>query len=360
MARWGRAVRISVNLIFSSVEAVAGVSQTVQAFQTAVSALDIGLAPFGQIDHLAFHLAVSHPAMALPSARASGSYAAATRTFYAKAGLNYLAWVGADWRRRVEAVGHALTLAAAAIHKTRISEAERAQVLALIAQVERETVADAPAPLLALQPVELTYYAGRSEPYVNCAGAGFQAPGVERAVTLAPEDIEAHLRSFPADPALSRPEMFKRYRRSGGVIDYHEAWPADGAVIEHWGVCGERGETREHPAPAAADQRKVLGELKAKAAALGFKAVPISRHAQLVVGRPIAGMGTPQALEERHALEAFLDEQTGWLGLGHCDGGSIGSGSMEAFCFVVDAPIARAALTRVLAASPFSGFTVRV
>ncbi|HEY3800080.1 MAG TPA: hypothetical protein VGL58_17160 [Caulobacteraceae bacterium] len=163
--------------------------------------------------------------------------------------------------------------------------------------------------------------------------------------------------SFDLTPQ-PRPEMFKRYRRSTAGLEYREAWPADDSVIEHWGRCGERGETREHPAPAAKDQLKVLRRLKAAAASDGFKTIPISRHAQLIVQRAVVGMGTPQDLEERHALESFLDEQTGWLGLGHCDGGSIGSGAMEAFCVVVDAEIASAALAPELAKSRFSAFEI--
>jgi hypothetical protein len=39
-----------------------------------------------------------------------------------------------------------------------------------------------------------------------------------------------------------------------------------------------------------------------------------------------------------------MNEVLGWTGLGHCDGGSIGSGTMEVCCMVVDVDIA----TRVI------------
>jgi len=51
-----------------------------------------------------------------------------------------------------------------------------------------------------------------------------------------------------------------------------------------------------------------------------------------------------------------MNHVTGWLGLGHCDGGSSGSGTMEVFCIVVDFALAKAALERELRDSPFAGF----
>ena len=303
---------------------------------------------------------MAHPIAADRSSRASGSYDARTRTFFANAGLNYAAWIKPDWESRVEAVGLGLTVAAAAIHKTRITEPERLRVLALIADAQRQVATDPSDSMLDLQPIELTYFAGRSEPMITFGRSGSTPGGSEKTIVLQPEMIGEYLQRLPRGPSEPRPEMFKRYRRSNGVIEYREAWPTDGVIVEHWGVCGERGQTFEHPAPTAGDQLNVLRELKAKAAALGFKPTPISRHARVVVQRSVAGMGTPQDLDERHALEAFLDELTGWLGLGHCNGGSIGSGSMEAFCFVVDANLARAALARELELSRFNKFCVRV
>ncbi|MDI7776055.1 hypothetical protein [Asticcacaulis sp. EMRT-3] len=58
-------------------------------------------------------------------------------------------------------------------------------------------------------------------------------------------------------------------------------------------------------------------------------------------------------VDMRHALEVFLDDWTGRLGLGHCDGGSSGQGTMEVCCFVVDFDLAKAALEPILADSEF-------
>ncbi len=350
---------ISVNITSSTAEAADAALQTVKAFDDVLRNMDCPSLTSSQIDELAFCLNIAHPLVAARSTRASGSYYASTRTFYATATLNYAAWIKPDWATRVEAVALALTLAAAAVHKKRITEAERSQVLALVSQAQRQVASVPPETISSLQPVELAYFSGRSEPAISFGRSSYVDEGIERTVVLPPEMIDEHLQSLRHEPSEPCPEMFKRYRRSSVGIEYREAWPADGGVIEHWGICGELGQFREHPAPTARDQINTLKELKARAAVLGFKTIPLSRHAQVVVQRAIAGMGTPQDLDERHALEDFLDKQTGWLGLGHCDGGSIGSGSMEAFCFVVDARVARTALARELAKSRFSAFTIQ-
>ncbi len=52
-------------------------------------------------------------------------------------------------------------------------------------------------------------------------------------------------------------------------------------------------------------------------------------------------MGTDEDIEKRFRLQDMMDELLGWNGLGHCDGGSTGSGTMEVCCFVVDYNIAK-------------------
>jgi len=53
-----------------------------------------------------------------------------------------------------------------------------------------------------------------------------------------------------------------------------------------------------------------------------------------------------------------MDDKLGWLGLGHCDGGSIGSGTMEVFCVVVNYRLAADVIGRELANSRFGGFEI--
>ncbi len=41
-------------------------------------------------------------------------------------------------------------------------------------------------------------------------------------------------------------------------------------------------------------------------------------------------------LDKREKVEQCMNECLGWKGFGFCDGGDIGSGTMNVFCLVVD------------------------
>jgi hypothetical protein len=77
----------------------------------------------------------------------------------------------------------------------------------------------------------------------------------------------------------------------------------------------------------------------------------------LMIEYAVVGMGSAGDLEKRHRLEGRMNKTLGWTGLGHCDGGSIGSGTMEVCCFVADFEIARGAIERDLAGTEFADYT---
>ncbi len=52
-----------------------------------------------------------------------------------------------------------------------------------------------------------------------------------------------------------------------------------------------------------------------------------------------------------------MNETLGWSGLGHCDGGSIGSGTMEVCCFVVDFDIAKSVIEADLKSTEFDDYS---
>jgi len=52
-----------------------------------------------------------------------------------------------------------------------------------------------------------------------------------------------------------------------------------------------------------------------------------------------------------------MDEVLGWTGLGHTDGGSIGSGTMEVGCVVVDFDIAKKVIEQDLKNTEFADYT---
>ncbi len=149
----------------------------------------------------------------------------------------------------------------------------------------------------------------------------------------------------------------KLYKRVGRELLYHEARASDGGIVEHWGTVGETGETKDHPIPRGLDDDVALEGILASARRRGFVEFDDDEMRVVLVEYAIDGMGSTQDLDKRHALEERLDETLGWTGLGHCDGGSIGSGTMEVCCYVVDFETARRVIAADLVDTPFENYT---
>ncbi len=153
--------------------------------------------------------------------------------------------------------------------------------------------------------------------------------------------------------------MNKIYLRVDGVLHYHEAWVAEDTLIEHWGVVGERGETAERKlaTKAKAKEAAAVADALKPALAKGYAPIADDDHAVLLIEYAVDGMGTGVDLKKRHDLEARMNETLGWTGLGECDGGEIGSGTMEVCCFVVDFAIAQRVIEADLKDTPFGDYT---
>jgi hypothetical protein len=150
--------------------------------------------------------------------------------------------------------------------------------------------------------------------------------------------------------------MLKLYKRIDGDLHYHEAWSSGDQIIEHWGRVGTRGDQVEHPLSDPTVEDDAIEAILRKAREQGFRESDENELPFLTIEFEIAQEGSSTALDKRHRLEARLDELLGWTGLGHCDGGSIGSGSMEVACIVVDVDIAKRVIADDLDGTEFADY----
>ncbi|MDF2189136.1 hypothetical protein [Paraflavitalea sp. CAU 1676] len=136
--------------------------------------------------------------------------------------------------------------------------------------------------------------------------------------------------------------MIKLYKKVDNQLYYWETWDKDEkTAIVHWGIVGQRGQSKEVKGGLFSNFRKIIQEEIEKKIKEGYAAFDEGNMASLEVEYKIDGFGTDQDLDKRHRLEEHLNELLGWTGLGHVDGGSIGSGTMEAGCLVVDFEMAK-------------------
>ena len=150
--------------------------------------------------------------------------------------------------------------------------------------------------------------------------------------------------------------MVKLYKRVKGKLHYHEAWCADGGVVEHWGVVGKSGKVKEHVLAKRANKAGAIKQILQSAVAQGFAPIPLEKHAMLVIEYRVADFGSSKDGEKRHALQERMDEALGWTGIGHCDGSSTGAGAMEVSCYVVDFDLAKQFIEADLSGSDFGDY----
>ena len=347
----------TMRLMFMSEDVKEAMDQTVDAFGVSLAHIGEHEARFEKISELAFCFGVAHPVMQ-PQGKGRASYSRDSGVFFTEAYLDYDAWIGGRWADRVRAVSRAAQTALSSVHKTRLAAEERSALSRLIEIVAEQLATSPPDHLPSLKPV----YACEDE-FGRKLSIGFQPPDAfmpvlasQRVVEVQPEEIHAYVRR--QEETVQTVQTVKLYKRHDGRLLYREAWIDGENVVEHVGVYGERGLTSEQAASGPVRQREVMDAISADAKADGFKAIPEAQLIGLLVSKEISGAGTKDDLRRRHALEDFLNEVTGWRGLGHCDGGSIGSGSMEAFCFVVDYKIAAEVIAHELASSQFNDFAL--
>lgn len=152
--------------------------------------------------------------------------------------------------------------------------------------------------------------------------------------------------------------MIKLYKIIDNRLHYWETWDEDDKMaIVHWGVVGDRGQIKEIKGGLFSNFRsQVQKEINEKLKE-GYAEVENGKMIFLDIEYAIDGFGTEQDLDKRYRLEEELNQLLGWTGLGHVDGGSIGSGTMEVGCAVVDFDIAKKTIDENLKGTEFSNYS---
>lgn len=151
--------------------------------------------------------------------------------------------------------------------------------------------------------------------------------------------------------------MKKLYRKTGDSLEYWETWEDRGKHTIHWGLVGHKGERETFGPTLFGSSAKKVAKLIADREAQGFREIPMDQHSVLQIEYSVVGMGSSSDLDKRHRLENRMDEVLGWAGLGCCDGGSIGSGTMEVCCLVVDFDVAHRVIAENLAGTEFGDYS---
>lgn len=148
--------------------------------------------------------------------------------------------------------------------------------------------------------------------------------------------------------------MLKLYKITDTSKHYWETWEDDGIHTVHWGELGTRGDFKELK---SISQKKAKSVIQAEIESLTVQGYgEIEDEFTLIIEYAVDGMGSKADLAKRNKLQERMDETLGWTGLGCCDGGSIGGGTMEVCCMVVDFEVAKAVIEADLSDTIFKSY----
>lgn len=151
--------------------------------------------------------------------------------------------------------------------------------------------------------------------------------------------------------------MLKLYKRDNDRTYYWETWDKnENTGVVHWGTVGQRGQDKEIKSGLFINFKKQIQKLIRRYYEDGYGEVNIEDHYKLLIEFKVEGFGTSDDLEKRRRLQSRMDDTLGWTGLGHCDGGSVGGGTMEVCCYVIDFEIAEKVIEQDLKDTEFSNY----
>jgi len=150
--------------------------------------------------------------------------------------------------------------------------------------------------------------------------------------------------------------VLKLYKLDAEPKEYWETWDnQDGTHTVHWGVLGTEGQSRTVKRSFLRKPEVTIQNEINKMVAIGF--APVEKESTLLIEFAVDDKGSGSDVKKRHKLEHRMNETLGWTGLGNCDGGSIGSGTMEVCNYVVDFDIAEEVIKGDLKGTEFQDYT---
>jgi hypothetical protein len=151
------------------------------------------------------------------------------------------------------------------------------------------------------------------------------------------------------------------YKRIDGDWHYWRAGCHGESVAVHAGKVGAAGEVREISPASDETPAALLIRETGQARAQGYTEFDPEDLVHLVVQYQIDGMGSVDDLDQRQRVEEVLGECLASTGNGYCDGGDIGSGTMNVFCYVVVPKLAIESVRTALESEEFiAGATIAV
>lgn len=148
------------------------------------------------------------------------------------------------------------------------------------------------------------------------------------------------------------------YKKIDNVLYYWESWENDDnqSANIYFGKVGEEGVMET----ITSDSKLTYTEkLTQKINSLeGYLNSSLEDFKILIIEYAVEDLfGTEEDLKKRYNLQDRMQETLDRIGLGFCDGGSVGDNTMEVCCFVIDFEIAKNVIQQELKNTEYDDYT---
>ena len=131
----------------------------------------------------------------------------------------------------------------------------------------------------------------------------------------------------------------KVYRTGNGITEFWESWNEGTESFVRSGKIGEKGLIRRFLMKDPKQASEMMQEIE-EIEKLGYIPRDTEQFDQIVIHYNLENWGSARDHERRVKIEDLMTECLAATGLGVCDGGDLGSGTMNVFCDVVDGNLA--------------------
>ena len=150
----------------------------------------------------------------------------------------------------------------------------------------------------------------------------------------------------------------KLYRLTENKKEYWQVWDnGDNSHTIHWGELGTKGQSKIVKSSFFKKAETIIQKEVDAFVAQGFHEIDDEDHITLLIEYAVNGMGNSEDLDKRNRLVDRMNDTLAWTGLGYCDGGSIGSGTMEVCNYVVNFEIAKNVIKKDVVGTEFANYT---
>lgn len=147
--------------------------------------------------------------------------------------------------------------------------------------------------------------------------------------------------------------MLKLIKTINEQYHYWEVWNEGKTIIEHWGIVGNTGESKEMKVSLFQRTNKVMDNLADEKVKQGYVFLDEDQLPEIIIQHTNEGLSMKEAFEKRHQIEGLINECLGWTGNGFVDGGEMEVKSFltNVFCPVVDVEAACKTILKELKAN---------